>query len=289
MSWQIALGLLVVVNTCSVVLTKVAADLLPRRSLGIFYQYLFCAILATIYAFSAKEVEISSVVFWIGAVGAINAFGNYFQWQASALSLSRTALFFPLMEVVAIVLALTFLGEAVLWNLQLIFGAGLCFLAMYLLRLPARSGDTTKETLSTQWLLFALGMVLIFGIAGFLLKVFSFTIPRGTFLMGWYIGAFLGSFPILWLERQNPIRVTVKTILIVSPVSLAIIGALFSLYWTYQLGGPVSLVLPIRGMAITIIPVLVGWSVFRERKGLSQREWWGFLTGIVGAVLVLLR
>lgn len=288
MSWQFALGLLLVVNTCNIVLTKVAADRLPKRSIGIFYQYLFCAIIAILYVFLTGEFEISPAIFWIGAVGLINAFGNYCQWQASSLSLSRTVLFFPLMEVVAIVLAVIFLGEVILWNPQLILGAGLCFLAMYLFRLP-KSRNQEEENPGRKWLFFTLGIVLIFGIAGFLVKYFSFTISRGTFLMSWYVGAFLGSFPLLRLEKQNPIRISREKILMVLPVSIAILGALFALYWTYQLGGPVSLVLPIRGMFITIIPALVGLYLFKEKKGLSKREWLGFLAGIAGAILILLR
>lgn len=290
MTWQIALGLLIVINTASVVLTKVAADKLPKqRSVGIFYQYLFCAIAAILLALFTAKVDLNLTVALIGGVGFINAFGNYFQWQASALSLSKTALFFPLMEVVTIALALAFLDEIVLWNPQLIIGAGLCFLAMWLFKLPKKSDKTKNETLSAKWLLFTLLMISIFGVAGFLLKVFSFTIPRETFLMGWYGGAFIGALPILTLEKQNPRAVTAKTILIVLPVAVAILAALFFLYYTYQLGGPVSLVLPIRGFGITLIPVLIGWWLFHEREELSRREWIGFLTGAVGAVLILFK
>lgn len=290
MSWQAILAVLIVINTLSVVLTKMAADRMPRRrAVGVFYQYLFCAIIAIIYAVLAQEVQITPIIVLVAAVGFINAFGNYFQWQASALSLSRTVLFFPLMEVITIFLAMTLLEEAVLWNAQLIIGAALCFLAMWLFRLPATHGNKIKETLSRQWLVYTLGMVLIFGVAGFLLKVFAFTIPRGIFLLGWHVGAFVGALLILWLEKSSPKQFTKANLIIVLPVSFAIWGALLVLYLTYQLGGPVSLILPIRGMAITIIPVLLGWFVFKERRGLSKREWLGFLAGITGAILVLLR
>jgi len=66
-------------------------------------------------------------------------------------------------------------------------------------------------------------------------------------------------------------------------------GALFALYWAYQLGGPISMVQPIQGVAITIIPALLGWFIFKEKLGLSKREKWGFLIGIIGAILILLR
>jgi len=220
----------------------------------------------------------------ISAVGFINAFGNYFQWQASNLSLSRTSLFLPLMEVVTILLAVIFLQEAVLWNAKLVLGATLCFLAIFLFR-----WQPSDKILKNKWFLFIIGMVLILGIAGFLLKVFSFTVSSETFLVAWYVGALIGSLPILGLEKQNPLKADAKTLLTVLPVSIAILGSLFALYWTYQLGGPVSLVLPIRGLAITIIPILVGWFVFKERKGFTKTEWLAFSLGIAGAVMVLLR
>lgn len=287
MTWQIALGILVLVNTASVVLTKVAADKLPKeRAKGIFWQYLFCGLLATGYALISGKMTWTPALFLVGGVGLVNTFGNYCQWQASGLSLSKTTLFFPLMEVVSIAMALVFLGEKMFWNTQLIAGAGLCFLAMGLLRLPK---NNTKGNLGGKWFLFILGMVLIGGVDVFLIKVFASNVPRENFLMAWYIGAFVGSFPIAGMTKQNPFRISGKTLLVVLPVSLAILGALFVLYWTYQLGGPVSLVLPIRGLAITVVPILVGWWLFKERKGFTKTEWLGFSVGIAGAILVLLR
>jgi len=288
MFWQLTLVMLIAISVCSVVLIKVVADRLPKRSIGIFYQYLFCATLAIAYAALNGKVEISSGLILVGAVGFINAFGAYFQWQAYSLSLSKTALFFPLMEALTIALAITFLEEADLWNNQLIFGAMLCFAAMWLFRLPNSEGKD-KEILSGKWLSSTILMVLIFGLVGFLVKLFSFQIPMETFLTGWYVGALVGAIPILALEKQNPFLVSKKTILIIMPVSITIIGALFALYWTYQLGGPVAVVLPIRGLAITAIPALLGLFVFKERKELSKREWLGFAIGVVGVILILLK
>lgn len=288
MFWQFALLLLVVINVASVVLTKIAADKIPDRSVGIFYQYLFCAALAIAYVALTGKVEMNSGLIAVGLSGLVSALGSYLQWQASGLSLSKTALFFPLMEVVTIVLAIAFLGEAVLWNNQLIFGAILCFAAMWLFRLPKNKGDE-KETLSGKWLSATVLMVLIFGVAGFLIKVFSSQVSTETFLLGWYVGGLIATLPVLAIEKQNPLIVSRRTILTVLPLSLTIIGALFAIFWTYQLGGPVAMVLPIRGMAITAIPALLGLIVFKERKELSGREWLGFAIGIIGVILVLLK
>jgi hypothetical protein len=158
--WQIGLAVLVLINTANVILTKVAADKLPKeRAKGIFWQYLFCAIMAIGYVLISGKMAWTPALILVGGVGLVNAFGNYFQWQASGLSLSKTTLFFPLMEIITIALALIFLGEKTFWNAKLIIGAGFCFLAIGLLRLPK---NNRKEEIGRKWFLFVLGMLLIF-------------------------------------------------------------------------------------------------------------------------------
>lgn len=289
MSWQIALCILISINIGGLVLNKVATNKVPKKGVGIFFQYLFCALIAILYALFSGKADINFMIILIGAVGFVNAFGCYFQWRAFDLSLSKSVLFFPLMQIVTIGLALIFLKEGSLWNLQLIFGAGLCFLSMWLFRSMATGKEGEKAIPKKKWLFFTLGMVIIFGVCSFLMKVFSYSVPRETFLMGWYSGALLGSLPLLAIEKQNPIKISKKAILIIFPLSLLIMGALFALYWAYQLGGPISMVQPIQGVAITIIPALLGWFIFKEKSGLSKREKWGFLIGIIGAILILLR
>jgi hypothetical protein len=291
MDWQFMLGMLVIVNTASIILVKIASDRLPKnKSVGIFYQYIFCALMAIFYAFF-EGVSLVPILFLIGAVGFINAFGSYCQWQAVGFSLSKTTIFFPLMEMTSIFLAVIFLGEFILWTPQLIIGVIFCFMAMYLLRLPIKDKDNGKtvKSLGGKWLLYVILMISITGVCAFLLKFFSFTVSRGSFILAWYSGAFLGSLPILFLEKGNPFQITKKTIAVIIPVSFTILGSLLALYWTYQLGGPVSLVLPVRGFAITIIPAFIGWQRLKEGKSFTKREIFGFIVGIAGAVLVLLR
>ena len=119
MIWQFALGVLLVVNVCSLTLSKVATDMLPKnKSIGIFWQYLFCAMIAAVYALVSGITALGLPILLVAAVGFFNAFGNYCQWQAFGLSFSRSSLFFPLMEVWTISLALLFLGETPLWNIS---------------------------------------------------------------------------------------------------------------------------------------------------------------------------
>jgi len=229
----------------------------------------------------------SPVILLVGAIGVLNASGCYFLWQASEISLSKTALCFPLFDLADVILAIIFLKEFKLWNTQLTIGVGLCFLAIWFFK----TGKTSKEgkTLTSKWLLFALLMILIFATNGFLVKICSFTISRATFLVGWYVGSFFGTLPFLIIEKQKPTKISKKLILLLLAVSLSITATLLALYRTYQLGGPISLVLPLRAISITLVPVLIGLFVLKERKGTSKKEWLGFLIGTIGAILVLFR
>ena len=289
MSWQIALGMLVIVQNISIILTKAASDRISKKSLGVFYQYLFCAIITVICAISTGKAQLNSTVLGIGAVGFLNCIGSYFQWKVSGLSLSKTALFFPLMEIVTIVLAVIFLGEKTFWTIPLICGIVICFSTMLYFRFPKEKEDKEKKVESSKWFTYAIAMVLIFGAAGFFIKFFSDKVPTETFLMGFYVGAFLGSFPLLIAEKQNPLNAPRKTILWTLPVAATITSAVFIIFWTYQLGGPVSFVIPVRGLSITLIPVLAGWFFFKERKGLTIHDGLVFLTGIMAVILILTR
>lgn len=288
MSWQFTLFILIIINICSITLVKIVSERVSKKSLGVFYQYLFCAIIATLYFLFFGNGDIGLAITLILGIGFLVGFGNYFQWRASELSLSKTALFFPLIQIIPITLAIIFLGEANLWNLKLISGVGLSFLAIWIFQASGGEKNKRKEILNKKWFFFTGFMIIIFGLTDFLAKLFSFTLPREVFLMGWYNGAFLSSLVILALEKQKIVKIPLKTIFLILFLSISISATVFFLYWTYQLGGQIGLVVPLRYLFITLIPVTLGWFIFKERKGLSKIEWLGFLTGIAGAALILL-
>lgn len=130
-------------------------------------------------------------------------------------------------------------------------------------------------------------MVTILGIATFITKVFSSKMPQAQFLMFWYCGAFLGSFPLLCLEKQNPFIYPGKVIFLIPLVSLSILGSLATTYWVFQLT-EASRVMPFLLSGQIITSVLAGLLIFKERKGLSKREILAFAIGIIGAFLIIL-
>lgn len=293
MYWKYALGIFVAVNIVSVILTGRISKKITKvtnRVIGVFYQYMICAGLAVFYAlFFGQGDTLRPAILGIGAFGILNSFGNYFQWEAQGLSESRTPLFFPLFDVGDVALAMIFLGETKLWNNQLILGAGLCFLALWLFKMGVKGKK--DERLTLKWFVFVLLMVLITATDGFAVKVFAsnFPVSSSTFLVGWYVGSFIGTLPLLKAKGQKITKIPIKTGLRIATLSVSISAAILLAFWTYQFGGPISLVLPVRAVAITIVPALFGLFIVGERKGLSKKEWLGFLVGTIGGILVVLR
>ena len=287
MYWQYSLGMLVAMNTLSIVLTKFASDKLLKKSVGIFYQFLFCLGMAIGYAFLMKELDVSLSMILVVIVGFINAFANYLFLRAIEISLSKTVLFLPLIEMISISLAVIFLGEAIIWTPQIFLGIAFCFLAIFLFHIP-KNRNKAQTVNGKKWLIFVLTMIAIYGVDSFFVKAFSFNIARGTFLVGWYSGSLLGSLPLLFLEKQRQLLIAKKMILFLSLLGITVFGTLSLSYLTFQLGGPLSMVQPLRRFFTVIMPVFFGWLVFKERDGLSKQEGFGFFAGIVGVLLVLL-
>lgn len=289
MSWQITLSFLIVISISSFVLIKMTSDKLPKKAIGIFYQYLFCAIIVILYAFLCKKFVMNLLIINIGALGFANAFGAYCQWRAFELNLSKTALFSPLINVIALGLAVIFLSEGSLWNFKLIIGVILCFLAIWLFGLVPNNKDSKKKIIQNkQWAVFTVVMIVVSGVSIFLMKLSSFSISRETFLVGWYSGAFLGSIVLIRFEKQSLLKIPGKMFFRILLLSLSIVGSLFTLYWTFQLGGSISIVVPLQMLFVAIASVLIGLFLFKERRRFSKKEWYGFLVGIIGAILISL-
>ncbi len=277
----------IVIFCIAQILIKLVASHLPRAQ-ALSLMFLTCALIASGYGLITGNFIISSNIFIVGAVGFFVAFGAYCQWQAIKLNLSRTSLFNPLSDVLTILLVVVFLSEAAKWNLKLISGMILCFAAIFLFVKFSKKTEDKNESVK-KWLFWTLGMIIIFGTATFLMKVFSseFLIPRPQFLIYWYIGAFLGSVPLLFLEKQNSFKFPGKLIFLAPLAGLFVLGNLATTYWAFELT-LASQVVPFRMVGITFLPILIGWFVFKERKSLSKKEILAFSIGAIGAILIIL-
>ena len=282
MSWEIVLVISFGITVFAQGILKSIVHKLPNaRALSL--QFFICAMAMIFYGAIWGDIAFKLSLFPILGIGFINAFGAYFQWRAYRYSLSKTSLFLPLSGIIAVSLAAIFLGESNIYNPYIILGSLILFCSAFILNVRS---SKEEESTNTKWLLFVLGMVLISGVAVFMLKFFSFTVPKGTFLLYWYSGAFLGSLPILLLEGGDTRKLFQKEVWRVPLASLGIMGALATTYWMFQLS-PAGIVVPVYSFSTTLLAILAGWFVFKERKGLSKLQVFGFASGIIGILLIM--
>ena len=287
MNWQIILLLNIAIGTTAIILIKLIVNKLPLVQ-ALFLQYLICFIMIFGYWILTGQAKLVVPIdaFKIFVLGFFICFGTYCQWRAYKINLSKTSLLGPLSNVLTITLSLIFLNEIAQWNLSLAVGTCLSFGAIWLFLTQKQKIQKSKERDVKKWLLFALGMMVIFGIANFLTKVFSFRIPRVQFLMFWYTGAFLASLFILCFKKQNPFVFPGKVIFLIPLLSLSIIGSLATSYWAFQLT-LASQVIPFQAIGFTFFPILAGWFIFKERVRLSRREILAFLIGTAGVLFII--
>jgi drug/metabolite transporter (DMT)-like permease len=283
-TWQLALVLHLMVWTLGQSIQKRIVDKLPRgKALALFY--FFGALIMWLYVLIFGGLTFEKSLLLIVPVGFLNAMGAYFQWRAYEFSFSKTVLFIPLSAVVTIVLAAIFLGEAAIYNLWMITGIILLISATYLLKEPAKNSE--QEKINFKWLLFVLGFVFIFGTTVFIMKIFSSTdVSQKTFLLYWYSSSVLGTLPILWLERKDKRKVFTKTAWLIPFSSIFLVGSWALVYLAVSLA-PLGVVEPIRRFGMSVLPIPVGWFLYKEKRNLSKLQVLGFIIGALGAFLVI--
>ena len=289
MHWKIVVIALMAAQVLVEVLFKRATDRQPKqKSLGVAYQFFFCSLWAlALSAVIGEGIGNARNILAAAGVGALNAYGNYSNWRAYAYSLSRTALFFPLSSLIAIVLAVVILGERVLVEPTVFFGVLLSFFAMWLFQVPQKEGQFPHRR---AWLFATVATVVIFGVTNYLLKPLALGgVSLHEFVVGWYGGSFIGSLTILPFERVRTMRLSRRSLVAIVILSLGFVVALSLLFVTYQYGGTLTQIIPLKGIALTILPAIIGWLYFGEKQGMGKREWWAFSLGLAGAVLILLR
>jgi len=290
MNWEIILIISLLIWVLGATLFKSITKKLPQ-SKALSVIFFLCAIIMLGYNLIFKTFQFEQAFLLISVVGFINAYGSYCQLRAYKYSLSKTSLFLPLSGLITVGLAALFLGESTIYNFKVLIGVLLLFVATFLL--SVKKGRVKKEKIGKEWLLFTLGMVLIWGMAFFMVKFFSFSIPKETFLLYWYIGAFFSSLSIIGLGRIIKIEEKTENRLIqkgfwrIPLASLAILGSLATTYWVFQLA-PAGAVEPIRRFGMGFLPILIGWFGFKEKKELTKIQLLGFISGIAGISLVIL-
>ena len=184
MTWQIVVLLKVLAGSLLAPLAfKLLGDVTPReRVTRIMLQFGWaCAFALIATKILWADPSFSQVSWRIMSVGALMPIGAYFLWRAYSISLSRSAVFMSLMNVVPLVLSAAILGEwtAFLGNAPLLLGVTTAILGLGLhcrddiiknrLKEKTAAGSEVRPSFYAN----AVSFMLIFGVATYLENVWA--------------------------------------------------------------------------------------------------------------------
>lgn len=265
---------------------KLASRESISRALSI--MFFLCVVLAGLISlFFGSGLKIN--IFVIG-LGVLNAWVAWLWWRAIKVSLSQTMLFLPLTGFVGVLLTAVFLSEWRFLNPQTFNGILTLVGALGLLGSIwfFRRERAENKKVRRIWLWCIIGQSALGGVIVFLMKYFAQqAIAKTDFIFSWYLGALLGSFLLLVLEKDLKIRLPQRGLwLEYCLLSTATLIAVLTSYWSLELA-PATLVLPLSQFFTVLGSALVGLFIFHERKAFSSRNWVGAVVGFVSGILLI--
>jgi len=252
-------------------------------------MFLICVGLASAIVLFFGQGHWRVEIFIVG-LGFINALVAWLWWRAIKVSLSQTMLFLPLTGFTGVFLTALLLGEGNFLNpkdlggvLALLGALGLLS-SIYFFRGSRQEGKKVRRI----WLWCIIGQSILGGVIVFLMKYFALQeISKTNFIFSWYLGAFLGSFMPLILEKDLKIRLPRKGLWpAYLLLSVATLVSVLTSYWSLELA-PAALVLPFQQFLNVLSSALVGLFIFHERKSFSFLDWIGVAVGFTSMVLLI--
>ncbi|MBI4138606.1 hypothetical protein HY479_00455 [Candidatus Uhrbacteria bacterium] len=293
MPWQIPVVLrIITAHVAHPIIQKKLAGL-PSRTRRLRAMFLMCLVLSAGYAaVSPSPFVLDRWFILICAIGVANSFAAYASWRAVDMSLSKTALFTFMDDVIPITLGIVLLGENKIITPALGLGVVLCVGAV-IVNTVMDSREKPAEEGKTGWRIFLwIGIYsVIWGVAHFLFRVFALNgVSLPTFLVGWYGGAFLGSFAVLHLmgEKEAGPTLTRRGIAGVAILTTTAFSSLALAYWANQ-NAPLAVTQPIFQVSEMILPTLIGLLYFKEAKHLDGKRKLLFAVAFIGSLVVALN
>jgi len=257
------------------------------RTRKLVWQFFFAATLAIITMVAIGQFKLNWSIAVVAGIGAANAFGCYCHWRAYDISMSRTAMFSNLDDLVAIGLGYLVLGELEVLTPVLAAGVAVSIIsAIVLARMKC-----PKNGLSAGLIFWVLGYSGIWGVAMFSMRFFSVRgLSLPTFVAVWYTGAWLGAlftrFAIMGRDEAGP-PLTHTQIAKVFLLAIAIWTSLMLAYWLRGLA-PITVIQPILLVAEMALPAIIALVFLGEARGMSRREIIAISVGLIGVALVAL-
>lgn len=290
--WQMYLALTILVGQIiQPILSKKMADRgsLPR---SLFWLYGFAAAFAILISIVLR-MPIQNLTWIVACLGILNAFANYAYWQAIATpaGLSKTSIFVPMQNFVALGLGYVFLNELGVLTPWLGFGV-LLLLASAVLFSWDRAGQAKKEgSIGSshsiwKWITF---FIVVWGVINFAMRPLAINeLPWSDFILGFYGGSFVGAAAVYKISSKGKRggSLTGKQIVNTAILATIIMSSVAFAYLTQGLA-PITVVQPILGFSGILFPVAIGLLYFKEKKHLDKKGWVALLLGIVGATIIV--
>jgi len=290
MPWQIsALLRALVAYGVQPTVTKKVVDL-PSPTRRLVWMFGLC------FAFSAVALAVTRQTIhlahaWVAILGALNCVALYWHWNAVRISLSKSAIFAQMDDVVAFCCAAIFLGEVRFITLMIGVGIVLCLIGVYLFAFVKDRAGVEGERINKQnrkMILFVLGYSVLWGLDLFVSRIAGVndvSVPEYTF---WRYGSsWIGALILMRVrgtaEAGSPL--TKKGVLGVG-VLAAITWVAMLLEYSILRRVPLTVVQPIFQISELLFPPLAGWLLFKEHKTFRMPEWVGFAFAIAGGLVI---
>jgi len=266
-------------------------------------HYFFAAIFGLITALWLGQLGFDKTTLFIIGIGAANGYAAYCQWKADQINLSLAAIYRFTDDVIAMTLGYWILNEIQHLNSSMIFGLVLCSTAVISFPIVNHfKQENRAKIIPAKFFGYVFAQTAIWGFAKFFMKYFAINnVPIGSWVFGWYGGAFLMALVIFCVsrtkkrspEKDNAMNketeptTLVQTTLMSAAAGTFIFAGVFLGYWALKLA-PLTVVNPIFFAASITGPAVVGLFMFGEGKKYGRLEKFLILQTISGAMFFAL-
>lgn len=287
MTWQIPLIINIIFATTRSYMEKLLVGKITPFMV-FFYSVLWEAIFAIVFLLITAG-RLPVIYPEMMMLGVLYGLGIGAYYEAIKINMSQSVVFSSYYILIPLILAAIFLGEWQLFDLstssgqKTIAGIILAFISMAML---LKGASKKEEKMEQKWVVLIGFNILINGIGTFWGKAFLVTHEPIEILFSQIIGGLLMLFAYNILKRNNfKIGAKYNKLLIFN--GFMMLGAVLT-YFTVIKMGPLTVVLPIQTLILTILMALVGLLFFDEAHNMNMRKMVGMGLGVVGVVLLMI-
>lgn len=288
MTWQIALFLNIIFGTVRAFTDKKLVEKL-NPFLAFFYGVLYEGAFLILYCLWQLHT-LPAIYPEMMLLGALYGIGIGVYYEAIKINLAQSTIFSSYYLLISILLAAVLLGEWQLINpatgagMRTLMGLTIAFISMWLI---VHEASKREEKIEKRWVVFIVINILVNGVGAFWVKMFLANHNSFESLFSQIIGGFAMLF-IINLLKKNRFRISFENHKLAALDGLMMVLAV-TFYFMMIQKGPLTLVLPIQTLAITIAIVIGGLFLFKEVHNLNRQKITGMALGFIGVLLLMIQ